>query len=194
MGTYSDFIEFIEGKYLDEFYFFEKCFSNEEIKKIDQLVENDRLVDGVVSGKIDKTYRSSKISWVPFSEKTRWLYEKIGLLVNMANEDMWNFSIVGMREPIQYGEYSASENGHYDWHMDIGGKTINRKISVTVQLSNHDEYEGGDLQFMLNKKVDTAPKGKGNVIIFPSYFLHRVTPVTKGFTYSFCYTCNKRNT
>jgi len=36
------------------------------------------------------------------------------------------------------------------------------------------------LQFMTNKYVKTAPKGKGLTVVFPSYFLHRVTPVTKG--------------
>lgn len=40
-------------------------------------------------------------------------------------------------------------------------------------------YEGGELQINTGK-VLVAEKEKGTVIIFPSYLLHRVTPVTKG--------------
>jgi len=55
-----------------------------------------------------------------------------------------------------------------------------RKLSVTVQLSDEDSYEGGDLQFMINNRIENAPRKKGTVIVFPSFILHRVTEVTKG--------------
>ena len=55
-----------------------------------------------------------------------------------------------------------------------------RKLSITVQLSDATEYEGGELQFMVNQNIITAPKEKGTAIIFPSFCLHRVTPVIKG--------------
>ncbi|MCK6649860.1 MAG: 2OG-Fe(II) oxygenase, partial [Bacteroidia bacterium] len=56
----------------------------------------------------------------------------------------------------------------------------NRKLSISVQLSDAVEYEGGELQFMINQNIVTAPKEKGTAIIFPSFALHRVLPVTKG--------------
>ena len=56
----------------------------------------------------------------------------------------------------------------------------NRKLSITVQLSDSLEYEGGELQFMINQHIMTAPKEKGTAIICPSFALHHVTPVTKG--------------
>ena len=49
-----------------------------------------------------------------------------------------------------------------------------------MQLSDADSYEGGDLQFMINNKTVTAPREKGTIIIFPSFVMHRVTPVIKG--------------
>jgi len=65
--------------------------------------------------------------------------------------------------------------------MDIGkGKYSKRKISITVQLSDPDEYEGGDFEFLIGKEIIKLPRKKGCAIVFPSYFLHRVTPVTKG--------------
>lgn len=179
---YSDFVQYEENKCLDEYYFFTKPFSSKELQIIDKLISKYKLQlnDGVITSGIDKSYRKSKISWIPFNNESMWLYKKIGSLVNIANKELWDFDILGMSEMIQYGEYLSSENGHYDWHMDLGGKVINRKISVTIQLTDPKDYDGGELQFMTSKKITSAPKGKGVTVIFPSYFLHRVTPVTRG--------------
>ncbi|MFT7073376.1 MAG: PKHD-type hydroxylase [Patiriisocius sp.] len=51
---------------------------------------------------------------------------------------------------------------------------------MTIQLSDPNDYEGGDLRFMINKEIVNAPKEKGTIIIFPSFIMHRVTPITKG--------------
>jgi PKHD-type hydroxylase len=58
-----------------------------------------------------------------------------------------------------------------------------RKVSITVQLSDPSEYEGGDLQYFRGgnpDNADTVFKKKGYVFLFPSYMMHRVTPVTQG--------------
>ena len=57
-----------------------------------------------------------------------------------------------------------------------------RKISITVQLSGPDDYEGGDLEYWKGGTIiHTGSKKLGAVFIFPSYMMYRVTPVTKGF-------------
>ena len=90
-----------------------------------------------------------------------------------------------MSESIQYTEYYGTNEGGYEWHMDCGEKIQNqRKISVTVQLSDSNEYEGGDLEFNIGRKI-TAQREKGVAVIFPSFYLHRVTPVTSGIRKSF---------
>ncbi|MEZ4934586.1 MAG: hypothetical protein R2788_20975 [Saprospiraceae bacterium] len=53
-------------------------------------------------------------------------------------------------------------------------------MSITVQLSDENSYEGGDLQFMINQNVVTAPRKQGICGRFPSFIMHRVTPITKG--------------
>ena len=51
---------------------------------------------------------------------------------------------------LQYME----KNQHYDWHADqdsVGYHGQNgkyRKLSLSVQLSDPSEYEGGELEFM----------------------------------------------
>ena len=102
-----------------------------------------------------------------------------------ANNVMWKFDLSTMNEQIQYTEYYGSNEGGYEWHMDCGEKIQNqRKISVTVQLSDSNEYEGGDLEFNIGRKL-TAQRGIGTAVIFPSFYLHRVTPVTSGIRKSF---------
>ena len=74
-----------------------------------------------------------------------WLYDLIIPKVLEANKLAgWNYDISGI-EPYQIGKYSADITGHYGWHQDIGdGQMSKRKVSITVQLSDPSEYEGGD--------------------------------------------------
>ena len=60
------------------------------------------------------------------------------------------------------------------------------QLSMTMQLSDPSEYEGGDFCFQWlttkgvhEEKVDAAKK-LGTVIVFPSYIWHTVKPITKG--------------
>jgi PKHD-type hydroxylase len=53
-----------------------------------------------------------------------------------------------------------------------------------VQLSDPAGYEGGQLQVWPSNAVITAPGEKGTATLFPSYLLHRVTPVTAGERHS----------
>jgi PKHD-type hydroxylase len=131
---------------------------------------------------IENQTRKSRIKWLRYDHYPQfdWLYERIQQAIIRANNKYWNFDLYSMPEHIQYTEYGEG-GGHYDWHMDLGHRNLSiRKISVTMQLSHPDEYEGGDLQFMRSQYAETAPRDFGSLIVFPSYMLHRVTAVTKG--------------
>ena len=72
----------------------------------------------------------------------------------------------------------------YGWHPDFGkGQESTRKLSVIVQLSDSEDYEGGDLVFTCGK---TFHPSMGDIIIFPSnwMFYHEVQKITKGKRYS----------
>jgi PKHD-type hydroxylase len=94
----------------------------------------------------------------------------------------WNFNLTYL-EPIQIGKYS--EGSFYDWHNDLipdKNHEEQRKLSLSLVLSDPSDYEGGDLEF---RGANEQPKiGQGNIIVFPSLVDHRVTPVTKGTRYS----------
>ena len=176
-----------------DYYWFEEGFTTEELSYLENQVGNIPFQPGVTeNGAQDEGIgldsRSSSIKWVQFNDETKWIYDKIGQMAQTANEELFQFDLSHMPENIQYTEYYASNKGHYDWHMDIGSSGFMkfRKISVTVQLSGPEEYEGGNLQIWTGGQYPyTAPKGKGNIVIFPSFMMHRVTPVTRGTRKSF---------
>ena len=89
-------------------------------------------------------------------------------------------------ELIQVLRYDGSDKGFYDWHMDQGLRdaTALRKLSLTIQLSNASLYEGGGLEMRLGREVDYMPREQGSGVLFPSFILHRVAPVTRGVRYS----------
>jgi len=175
------------------YYWFEAGFSPQELAQIESQVANIPFTRGVTQAQDDNesfkedSYRKSNIKWVPFDDEHKWIYDKIGNMVMEANQNMFKFDLWSMPEQIQYTEYYDYEKGHYDWHMDIGFDDLSkRKVSVTVQLSGGDEYEGGDLQLWPGGTYPiNAPRGKGNVVIFPSFMMHRVTPVIGGTRKSF---------
>jgi PKHD-type hydroxylase len=97
---------------------------------------------------------------------------------------MWNFNITNLFDNLQFTEYTYNpedkQQSHYDWHMDVGESASTRKISMSIQLTDEAEYDGGDLEFMIHRSIIKAPREKGTVIFFPSYLTHRVTKVTRG--------------
>ena len=173
-------------KYTD-YYWFKEGFTPEELVRIEEMTLElpfQVAVTGEDENSKVSDYRKSSIKWCPQNEEWSWVYDKLSMMISEANEVMWKMDLTSMNEQIQYTEYYEG-GGHYDWHMDCGtGIQNQRKISVTVQLSGPDEYEGGDLEFNIGQHL-TAPRGKGNVVIFPSFYLHRVTPVSKGTRKSF---------
>lgn len=166
---------------MTNYYYFKGLLNDEEINKIKEIAKCYEEVGGNVSGEIDNSYRRSKIRWIPDEDANTEIYERFIGLMKTSNKDMWNFNITGMEDDLQYTEYDAEYKGFYDWHMDFGGnRSSTRKISMVVQLTSPEEYEGGELQFLINRGVIDAPKEKGTVIFFPSYLTHRVNPVVKG--------------
>lgn len=180
-----------EPKLVDtqNYYFFEKGFTDEELDKIYKDVANIQFINAGTGpeNNQDKSIRSSSVKWVPKDKEWGWLYDKMMAMIIEANDNVWNFDLYSVLDDIQYTEYHATNDGHYGWHQDIGpGALSTRKVSITVQLSGPDEYEGGDLEYWKGgQDIQKAPRGKGVVFIFPSYMMHRVTPVTKGVRRSF---------
>jgi PKHD-type hydroxylase len=175
-----------------QWYWFKEALTKEEVNKVITLASElpeAKRASTLGSGDGGST-RSSMIKWIPQNTTTwDWLYERLMELSVEANDALWKFDLRTALEAIQYTEYYASENGHYDWHQDIGpGEAPSkRKVSITIQLTESGEYEGGDLMICTGSNGsgqldnnEVCPRGKGVGVLFPSYMMHRISPVTKG--------------
>lgn len=164
------------------YYYFPEVITPEEVKQLEKDIEDLDTINGFAGDEVNTSIRSSLIKWLPQEEKFLWLYERLIGKILHANLELWNFSISGTVDCIQYTVYPANENGKYDWHMDIGPNSLAsyRKLSVTIQLSHPDEYEGGNLELNLGSEIVQIEKQFGMATIFPSFLVHRITPITKG--------------
>ena len=170
-----------------DYLWFEKLFTAEEVEQILALWNEHQADMASVSGDVDNHYevelRKSSVIMLPPADQTMWIYKKLSDAVLQANKERYDFDLVGYNDYLQLTRYAEGE--FFDWHLDFGTKAVStRKLSITIQLSDESEYEGGELQFMTNNKTVVAPKTKGTAIMFPSFVMHRVTPITKGVRHS----------
>jgi len=165
-----------------DYYKFVKCISEESVDKLRTILDSKTLRDAQVGsdeGTVNASKRRSKIFWLPKTDEFHEIYKILFELIIQCNSNFYRFKLSDITEEIQYTVYNESDQGHYDWHIDMGPSKERRKISLVVQLSDPSEYEGGELQ--INTGSIIVPEmEKGTVILFPSYLLHRVTPVTRG--------------
>lgn len=164
------------------YYFYTNAFTDKELNKIIEIGESLPKQKGETGGGDEGTvseYRISDVSWIGQNEDTEWLYAKMAEYAIAANKEMWNFDIWGYHDTFQYTTYYG-DGGHYDWHADLGPGISNRKLSCVLQLSDSDDYEGGDLQMNIGASILSVPRQKGLLCFFPSFLLHRVTPLTGG--------------
>jgi PKHD-type hydroxylase len=162
------------------------AFSKEECQWI---IEHAKLFDthsgviGTEGNELDTSIRDSKVTWLNPTKEFNWVYDRLTAVVIKINQDNYMFDLFGFQEGLQFTEYNAP-SGHYGKHVDniFGGPV--RKLSITVQLTDPMEYEGGDVELHLANDPAIMEKKQGSIIIFPSSVLHAVTPVTKGTRHS----------
>lgn len=164
------------------YYYFTDAFSTDQLERIKTL-GNSYPMNAARTGAGEDSqlsdYRKSEVSWIPENNDSIWLYNLIADYADKANKEMWNFDIWGYHDSLQFTNYYG-DGGHYDWHADLGPGISNRKLSVVLQLSEGDSYEGGELQLNTGSSITSVPKQYGLICFFPSFVLHRVTPTTSG--------------
>jgi len=144
------------------------------------------LGDG--TGTENKEIRDSYIKWLMYAPEYHWIYCKLANVINEFNPKFFGMDLKET-EPIQLTEYDSVYQGFYGQHTDssYNNDSKYRKLSVTMQLSDPKDYEGGDLRLYTNnfKEPSTACREKGAITLFRSHIIHEVMPVTKGKRYSF---------
>ena len=183
-----------------------------DLKKYDEAIEDSTIRDEVGNPELHEGIRKSSNAWINGSN---WLAGFVWYYITKANRENFRYDIEGLdSNEIQYTEYKKGE--YYDWHVDddinrcmindklltsdvnqgenlaiLNGEYI-RKLSFSIQLSDPEDYEGGELEFKANNYGserrgdftldDTffTPTKKGTIIIFDSRVRHRVCEVKSG--------------
>ena len=159
-------------------------FSPEEcdaIKEIGERRKYQKGTTGASAGAIpDPAVRDSDVCWLHQDGETQWIYNRLMEMVDVANKQKYQVHLMNV-ESLQLTRYG--EKQHYDWHMDCGVGHVSRKLSCTVALDPPDSYEGGKLDIMnFNQQFGEVPQG--TAIVFPSFCMHRVSPVLDGTRHS----------
>jgi predicted 2-oxoglutarate/Fe(II)-dependent dioxygenase YbiX len=175
-----------------------KTIEDDVANNFDSEMQESKLYNNVA----DTDIRNSKNSWIPSSH---WVGGFLWHYIMKANRENFLYDISQYdNESLQYTRYGAGE--YYTWHPDSGiselykpsavcnhevEKKVNdymntntqqiRKLTCVLQLSNPEDYEGGQFQLLDETgKTYFAPKQKGTIIVFDSRTQHRVLKVTNG--------------
>ena len=180
------------------------------INSLEKDLENhfdDEMGDSkLINDVLNKNIRKSKNTWIP---TTHWITGWLWHYVQVANRNNFLYDISFIEsESMQYARYGVGE--YYHWHSDTSipvqykpqiqisatesttddnylreraaiKNELVRKISFSLQLSDPDDYEGGNIQFIDESNQNyIAPRQKGSLILFDSRTKHRVCKVRSG--------------
>ena len=159
--------------------YWNNAFSKEECQTIINIAKDKGLVTGTTKGESDA--RESKVSWLYSVDNIDWVFRRVTDITLNLNERFFKFDLFGLNEGFQFTNYEAP-SGKYGKHIDRSMNMPVRKLSISIQLTNPEEYEGGELKLYDgdDEEASVMDKTQGTLILFPSYVLHEVMPVTKG--------------
>jgi len=161
-----------------------RFFADAEMEQL--IAEHASLVKEAKlgGGETQHAVRRSQVVFLGMEHKYQWLYERVWAAAQECNRLFFNVDIAAVEPNIQLARYDSSDRGFYDWHTDFSGFRPLRKISITIQLARPEDYDGGDLELLFANRPEQADRARGTFIAFPSFVLHRVTPVTRGTRWS----------
>ena len=186
------------------FYVFPKAVKLDVCERIVKDCKQNILKEATIygsdkKGRDDPEIRKTSVHFI--KDKDNEINELAWHFLREANKIQFNYDLTYF-QAIQFGEYK--DGGFYGWHQDassIDPDNETRKLSLTLVLSNPDNFEGGELQFynggrpmedmgeITGEQVTNDIKAQGSVVVFDSRDWHRVTPVTKGVRHSIvCWT------
>jgi len=158
------------------------AFTPDECDSIIEIANRQRRDTAETLGRSGQTKRDSGVTFLYPSGHTDWIFRRLTDTVTTANK-FFEFDLTCFAEGIQFTEYLAP-GGKYDWHVDAGPGVDVRKLSLTIQLTDPDDYEGGELELNPDGEPVVMNKVRGRAFVFPSWTLHRVKPVTAGVRHS----------
>lgn len=168
---------------IEPFAWWEGAFTEEQLNWLQaqarQANQPAKVGGSSSGGEENKDIRRSSLAWLYKSPENAWVYDILADVASALNAQYFRFDLAGFGEGLQLTNYDQAEHGMYGWHQDYNAK-VSRKLSLVLQLTDPAEYEGGNLEILVQGQAHLVRKQRGLVAAFPSYVLHQVTPVVKG--------------
>ena len=127
--------------------------------------EKDATIFRNANLKTDSSVRKTRIRWLNRDDVSSPLFV---LLDRLRIETNKGFRVdVDYLPPLQFAEYEVGD--HYGWHHDVNlndQSNRSRKISVVIQLSDPEDYEGGEFEFHHTEMPNREELKKRGTIIF----------------------------
>lgn len=168
--------------HVENWAFVENVFTPEECQKIIEIGNSEEELLGDVVGQ-EKEVRKSFVSFLFPNTKTAWIFKKLTDATLLVNQKCFGFNINSFSEGLQFTRYYEPD-GFYGAHVDKIVNNVVRKLSISIQLNESTEFDGGNLLLYTQSKPIKPEMKQGKLVAFPSYVLHEVTPVTRGTRYS----------
>ena len=155
-----------------------KIFSDEEVEDILSKLNNKKLVDGKKTQKLSKIYNIKENKETVINSKVD---EHITSLFKQKGAIEKIYAPIKIKNRI-YNNYNV--NDFYDYHIDPFKSTLSNSppmqfnYGFTIGLT--DDYEGGEFVLQTESGEIGYKVGKGEAVIFPVIYPHKVVPVTKG--------------
>ena len=163
------------------------AFSTQECDRLIAIAETAAGQPGPLYGgsgyEVDRRRRDVRTVMQARDAASIWIFKRLDALFAAAAGPI-GLPVGPVGEPVQLLRYDVGS--HFAlWHTDAGlDGHERRRISMSVELSERADYEGGELEVVPDLVGRPRRLPRGSVQIFPSRALHRVTPVTRGRRWS----------
>jgi PKHD-type hydroxylase len=107
-------------------------------------------------------------------------FNDIRLATKTINTEVYDFNLLGIIDQDYPQIFKYEVNDYYEWHMDLNPAAPSRKLSYVINLSNQNEYTGGELEFLNLDPGSVDLNEPGSIIVFPSFMTYRIKPVLSG--------------
>lgn len=172
------------------FVYWDDFFPEGDLQKIEKYCKDSGVEKSTIVSdndhKINETIRDSDIKFHYINPENEWIFNKLLNVAELINDNFYKFDLLGFNH-FQYTEYNKP-GATYDYHPDMlmgvnvpQGLELTRKLSFSLILSDTSEYQGGDFEMKLSSSpADKLEQKRGRIIAFPSYLMHRVSPIISG--------------
>jgi PKHD-type hydroxylase len=169
--------------------YWDDLFSEKDLQEMDEYCKlhgtHQAEIVTLEGPDTNNSIRNSEVNLHYINKDNRWLFDKLLFATSIINDTFYNFDLFGF-DHFQYTEYNGAGT-KYDYHTDMVfgdhepiGIEVPRKLSFSLVLSDSSEYEGGDLELLHTDSPNKLEQKRGRILAFPSYVLHRVTPIISG--------------